>query len=177
MISESWYWKRPLLEMAARLRSLTTSGDLSEEQFVQVERDVFIGFYSVRKLLEAITKITDATKAMKVQVDWYPNKAAVSWRNNHKLDELYDFDTTRSEIRDIKFVCGRIIHSFIFTPCLGESGLAGILFTSDTDKDSRLYFLAVDRLIDIFERVGNDNPKEIHWSKDDVSGEETTIVN
>jgi hypothetical protein len=176
MISESWYWKKPLLEMAQRLQTLTTGGDLSEEQFAQVERDVFIGFYSVRKLLETITKVTDATKVMKVQVDWYPNKAPVNWRNNHKLGELYDFDTTRSEVRDIRFVCGRIIHSFIFTPCLGETGLAGILFTSDTDKDSRLYFLPVDRLINIFERVGTDHPKEIHWSKDDVSDEETTIV-
>lgn len=178
MISESWYWKRPLLEMAERFKILKDcGGDLSEEQLVQLERDVFIGFYSIRKLLEATTKITDAARLTKVELDWHPNKATVNRRNSHKIDELYDLATAYSETRDIRFVCGRIIHSFIFTPCLGErGGLFGIFFTSDTDKNSKLYFLAIDRLVDVFERIGKNAPRSIHWSKDDLSGEEITTV-
>ena len=62
MIWESWYWKQPLLEMADRLEHLKTSSALSDEEIAQVERDIFIGFYSVRKLLEAPAKITDKTR-------------------------------------------------------------------------------------------------------------------
>jgi hypothetical protein len=162
--------------MADRFRSLKTAGELSEGQLVQVERDVFIGFYSARKLIETITKVTDATKDLGVPVKWHPNVAPVNWRNNHKLDELYDLNVIRGEVRDIKFVCGRIIHSFIFTPCQGEEGLYGVFFTSDTDKNSKLYFLSADQIVDIFESVGNDDPAEIHWSEDEQSGKETTIV-
>ena len=90
MIRESCYWKKPLLEMADRLRDCKTAGDLNEEQVSQIERDIFIGFYSVRKLIETITKVSDATKSMQIQVGWYPNQKHVHWRNNHKIDELYD---------------------------------------------------------------------------------------
>lgn len=56
MIWESWYWKQPLLEMADRLEHLKTASALSDEELAQVERDIFIGFYSVRKLLEALPR-------------------------------------------------------------------------------------------------------------------------
>lgn len=60
MIWESWHWKQPLLKMADRLAQFKASNELSDEELAQVERDIFIGFYSVRKLLEAPAKITVA---------------------------------------------------------------------------------------------------------------------
>jgi hypothetical protein len=84
MISESWYWKQPLLETAQRLTLLKSATDVSEEQLVQFEKDIFIGFYSVRKLFEAQTKVTDATKEAKFDLNWHPNKGEmVTWRNSH----------------------------------------------------------------------------------------------
>lgn len=62
MIRESGYWKQPLLEMADRLEHLKAVSALFGEELAQVERDIFIGFYSVRKLLEAPAKITDETR-------------------------------------------------------------------------------------------------------------------
>ena len=161
MISESWYWKKPLLGMANRLRKLSSARRLTQRQLVQIERDVFIGFYSVRKLIETRTKLTDATKSLKIRVDWHPNRKPVDWLNSHRIDELYDLDDSQSETRDLMFISGRIIHSFIFAPWIDEhGGLAGLFFTSDTDKDRRLYSMSVDSVIDIFELVGNDDPKE-----------------
>ena len=173
----SSYWKKPLLQMADRLRIQRTKEKLTERQLAQVERDIFIGFYSVRKLIETITKVTDSAKSMKVNLDWYPNIKKVTWRNNHKLDELYDFNRPKSETRDIRFVCGRIIHSFIFTPCLDESGLCGVLFTSDLDKDNRLYLLKTEETINVYERFGNDDVTEIHWHRDPKTGKEETRAN
>ena len=177
MISESWYWKKPLLEAADRFEALKSAGDLSDEQLAEIEREIFIGFYSVRKLFEAVAKITDATKAMKVQVDWYPNREAVTWRNNHRISEIYDLTVSNQETRALRFICGRIIHSFVFSPCIEEDGgLAGIFFTSDIDKDEKLYFLSINQVIEIFQRVGNDDPVNIVWSKDAQTGEETLVV-
>ena len=177
MIWESWYWKRPLLETAERLKALKSVAEPSEEQFVQLEKDIFIGFYSIRKLFETRTKVTDTTKAKKLQVTWHPNKGEkVTWRNNHKLDELYDFSDKNSEIRDAWFISSRIIHSFIFSPLLGENGLEAVLFTSDTDKDERIYSLDIDLVIDFFRLVGNDDPTHIHWQRNPDTDEELTVV-
>jgi hypothetical protein len=176
MIWESWYWKQPLLEMADRLRSYKSQDDLSEEVLVQIERDIFIGFYSIRKLIESVTKITDAAKALKIRLTWYPNVARVSWRNNHRLDGLYDFTRRYHEERDLQFIAGRIIHSFVFAPCINEQGgLAAILFASDRDKDEKLYSMEIDDVLTVFERAGNDDPQHIEWLRH-PNGSETTKV-
>jgi len=73
MIWESWYWKQPLLEVAERLESFRASNDLSEDQIAQVERGIFIGFYSVRKLFEASTKITDRTRGLSLFLQKHSN--------------------------------------------------------------------------------------------------------
>jgi len=61
MISESWYWKEPLLEAAERLRSFKRARELHGEDLATIERDN-VGFHSIRKLFEAVAKVTDATK-------------------------------------------------------------------------------------------------------------------
>jgi hypothetical protein len=177
MILESWYWKRPLLEAADRLETWIRGPEITEEQLAQVERDIFIGFYSVRKLFEAVAKITDRTKQLVLHVEWHPNLRPVSWRNNHKIDENYDLTISNKETRDVLFVCGRIIHSFVFVPCETEDGkLEGIFFSSDNDKNSRLYFLSIDQVISLFRQVGGDDPSKIVWHRDPETGKETTIV-
>lgn len=176
MIWESWPWEKRLLEMTSRLRDCKRTENINEELLAQVEQDIFIGFYSVRKLIETTTKVTDSIKSMKIQVGWHPNLEHVNWLNNHKLEKLYDLEKLNKETRDILFVCGRIIHSFIFTLAIDDDGLFGILFTSDTDKDKKLYSLELDEVINIFEQVGHDDPKEVKWEKDLVTGEEKTVV-
>lgn len=78
MIWESCYWKQPLLEMAGRLQHLKTASTLSDQELAQVERDIFIGFYSVRKLLEAPAKLTDKTRHLSILLRKHPNLKAVT---------------------------------------------------------------------------------------------------
>jgi hypothetical protein len=173
MIWESEDWKKPLLHMAKRLRSLKRATDLTEKNLAQIERDIFVGFYSIRKLFDALIKVTDATRCSQVKVSWYPNLSPVNWRNNHRIETLYDFENERQESRDLQFIAGRIIHSFIFEVSVGEQGgLDGIMFTSDIDKDKKLYTMQIDDVIAAFERVGKDGVTELHWHIDSKTGED-----
>ncbi|MEE5094209.1 hypothetical protein V2K00_07690 [Pseudomonas alliivorans] len=177
MVWESENWKLPLLKLAKRLAALKGSRELSEDQLAQIERDIFIGFYSVRRLTETPTKVTDETRAMLLAVSKFANLKPVTWRNNHRLDELYDFNKGNQEKRSIPFVCGGVIHSFIFAPCVSEEGgLSGFFFTSDREKDKFLLFMDIDEVIALFRQVGNDNPSVIESSRDMVTGVETLIV-
>lgn len=177
MVWESENWKVPLLKLAKRLAALKASNALSEDQIAQIERDIFIGFYSVRRLAETPTKVTDQTRTRLLVVSKFANLKPVTWRNNHRLDELYDMNKSNQEKRDIPFVCGRVIHSFIFAPCVSEEGgLCGVFFTSDLDKDKFLLFMDIDEVIALFRQVGNDNPCVIESSRDVVTGVETLIV-
>jgi hypothetical protein len=163
--------------MAVRLRLLKTGRRrLTEKRLAELERDIFIGFYSVRKIFDAMTRVTDATRALTIQLSWHPNREPVHWRNNHKIDKLYDFEEVHRETRDLEFINGRIIHSFIFMPYVTEKGrLEGILFTSDLDKNKKLYSMSIEDVIAVFERVGNDDPTDIQWEKH-PGGKETVKI-
>ncbi|MEI6874502.1 MAG: hypothetical protein WCL50_05155, partial [Spirochaetota bacterium] len=62
MIHESYYWKQPLLVSAGRLKRYRKARQLGQKQLLRIEKDVLIGFYSVRKLLETPFKISDGIK-------------------------------------------------------------------------------------------------------------------
>ena len=177
MIAESKYWKKPLLRIAKRLRRFKSQHELTNRSFVQIERDVFIGFYSIRKLFDSFGKVTDATRGLQTQLLWYRNIKLVTWRNKDDIEKCYDLAKSHRESRTARFICNKIIHSFVFIPTIGDlGGLAGIFFTSDTDKDNRLYSIEIDAVIEIFERVGNDDPCQIEWRRSSATGEETTTI-
>ena len=88
---------------------------------------------------------------------------------------LYDLNKSHSEKRDLWFLSSRIIHSFIFELCINENGrFDGILFTSDIDKNKKLYMLNLKQLIELFELVGNNYVEELYWQKCPETGKELT---
>jgi hypothetical protein len=91
MIILASYWKKPLLAMAKRLRKCQTAGELSARTLTQVEKDIFFGFYSIRKLVETIAQVTDESKKLRVDLIWYKTRnRRVNWINYLLLEKLYD---------------------------------------------------------------------------------------
>lgn len=177
VIWESSYWKEPLLVMARRIDAAKRAKRLSGRQMTQAEKDVFLGCFSVRKLMHSAQKLTDACRDMRVPLTWSPNVRRVDALNWHKIDELYDLTVRQAEARDLEFFCGRIIHSFVFVPEQGEhGGLTGFYFGSDRDRNARLYRVTVEEIIRVFEAVGNDNPVNISGKRDPASGDWTFKV-
>jgi hypothetical protein len=177
MIYESRYWKEPLIESATLLENYAQQQtELSEEDLAKIEKEIFIGFYSIRKLMDTIA-ITDSTKGFQLVLVSYPNIKKVFWYNSHLYDELYDFNTENKETRSLRFVCNQIIHSYMFGIFQKEQGgFEGIVFSSDKDKDNKLYSMDTRQLVEIFRLVGNDDPVEHHIVRDPVTGEFKTTV-
>lgn len=173
MITESYFWKKPLLTGASIIRKYMEKEDISEAQFARIEREVFIGFYSVRKLLEATGKVGPETRDLKVALQWYPKRAGqpvVDWYNRSEFWELYDLDDPQSEQRDLLYVAHRLVHSFIFVLSGGDEG-HGAFFTSDRDKESRLNFISTDEIVRVFRAVGCDYPAAFNSWRDPDTGE------
>jgi hypothetical protein len=146
MITESSFWKKPLLVGAKVIRKHMDAEDISEAQFARIEREIFIGFYAIRKIFEATGKVSAETRAMKVALKRYEKCAAqptVDWYNRSEFWELYNLDNAVPELRDLLYVAHRIVHSFIFI-LSGDDNGHGAFFTSDRDKDTRLNFISTD---------------------------------
>ena len=173
MITESFYWKKPLLKGAAIIRTYMERENLSDAQFARVERELFIGFYAIRKLLEAVGKVSEPTRNLKIPTLWYPKtigKPIVDWHNRGEIWELYDLENERREQRDLLYITHRMIHSFIFMLSGIDEG-HGVFFTSDRDKECRLNFVKTGEIVKAFEIVGNDYPADFRGWRDSRTGE------
>lgn len=124
MILESSFWKEPLLRSASYLNHLRMSDRTSERTLVRIEKEVFVGFYAARKLLEAF-KVSDKTKDSTFNLTWHPALRRVDLHNWHDLDRNYDLAKLHTEKRDIMFLCNQFIHSYVFIPtrCCGLSAI------------------------------------------------------
>src|ERR1017187_7024596 len=156
MIFESAYWKGDLLRRASSLRRYMAQRRWSGASFAKCEQTVMIGFYSVRKLVEA-AKLTDALVREPVSTRRYPSKGLpVTRLNRHKVDELYDLDAPERHDLSLMDLCHQFVHSYVFTPVLDESsGVTAIWIASDRQRSRALLGVDVKTVIGIFEKVGN----------------------
>jgi len=169
MIWESSHWKEPLLKSASWLRRVRFGENTQERTFVKIEKEIFIGFYSIRKLLETV-KVTDATKSKKYELEWFPNIEKPNHLNWHKIDRLYNLNQRNKENRDIGFICNLFIHSYVFI-ISGEDKLDGVYVTSDNFKNKKVYFVSLDNILSIYRLVGRNYPSGSEFIKNSETGE------
>ncbi|WP_321798362.1 hypothetical protein [Caballeronia sp. J97] len=131
-----------------------------EYALVKAEREIFLGFYSIRKLLDTF-KLSPQTRKIKFRLSWSPCVGFVDYFNWHRIEELFDLEVVHEEERDIIFVCNQFIHSFIFIHVFSEDrALAGVYVSSDRDRTKRVYFISIEQILEAFRLVGKDYPKQ-----------------
>ncbi|MBN2380733.1 hypothetical protein JXM67_13120 [candidate division WOR-3 bacterium] len=164
MIWESSYWKDSLLKSARKLRRMSRRKSPAEKILVDFEREVFISFYTVRKLIEA-KKLSGRIAELKINANSYPVKGKdVTLLNWHRVDELYNFESAIQVELDVKFVCNQIIHSYVFVSVFDEQGrLAAILFSSDRKRNFCIYKIELPRIIEFLIAVGSDYPSSSNF--------------
>jgi len=159
MIYESKYWKDDLLRKAASLEKKKRQKRWLESSYAMFEKDIMIGFYTIRKLMESY-KVDTAYSSKQVHLHSHELKDGPStlWKR-WEFFEVYDMEVSKKETMKLIDVCNQIIHSFHFFVAWSEdSDLEGIYFNSDRLRQQRLLFLEVDKIIDLFNEIGNNYP-------------------
>jgi hypothetical protein len=161
MISNSSYWKDDLLKNAHGLRKRAKQKRWADASFVRVEQAIMLGFYSIRKLVES-KLLSDTIASQTIELTAYSWKGkAITRVNSLGFDKLYDLDNGVTVTKDLLFVCHQMVHSYIFLTPLNENGsLDGVIFSSDRERHTALYFLDINRIITLFEFIGNDDPSQ-----------------
>ena len=167
--TESVYWKDQLLSTAKWLHSVKLSERSRDSTYFRVQKEIFFGFYSIRKLLDTY-KVSNATKAVAYELTWYRNTEPVNYLNWYKIDEYYDLSTEHTEIRDIRYLCNQFIHSYVFL-ISGEFHIEGIFLASDQVRNERVYFVPLSDILHAFRIVGRDYPSTLKFVRDPQTGE------
>jgi hypothetical protein len=154
VIYESGYWRDHLARQARFLREKQSQSRWTEASFARLEREVMIGFYSIRKLAEAL-KITAKVFEQPVELLHYTaNGKTVGALNWHRLDELYHVSKGAPESKPLSFVANQMIHSFVFVPIFNEDRkLELIAFNSDRSKGRSLFAIRVSKMEELFAGV------------------------
>ena len=162
MIYESAYWKEPLIKTAKWLVCVRLSERTQERTFVRIEKEVFLSFYSIRKLIEAL-KVSDNIRDAKTVLAWHPNLNHVHHMNWEHIDLLYDLNTINKEERDVLFLCNQFIHSFVFSIYEQEGRIGGFYVTSDFNKNRKLYRVSLDQVVVLFRLIGRNYPSQAYY--------------
>jgi hypothetical protein len=168
VIYESAYWKGDLLRRSSILRNYLVQRRWPEASFAKCEQTVMVGFYSIRKLIEA-TKLTDVLTKTPVPLVRYPSKGRPVTRiNRHEVGELYDFNSSEKLNLSLVELCHQFIHSYVFVPVLREEGgLSAFWLASDRQRSRAILEIGARRVISIFEKVGKDETRSTRMEFDD----------
>ncbi|MBS1825026.1 MAG: hypothetical protein JST93_06870 [Acidobacteria bacterium] len=172
VIWETTYWKADLLRRASWLETRQSGRRWSKAASGKLEQEVMLGFYSIRKLVEA-HKVPDALVAEGMPLRSYPAVGTrVTYFNFHRFPELYDFSRPSNTSRDLRAVCNQVVHSYVFAPLFDTEGqVEGVLFNSDRTRDTEILFAAIPDIAIVFRAVSNCDPSSLHAVFDDRRGD------
>lgn len=170
MIWDSYHWKIELRETADFIVSLAkdVDGPRDKNDYL-MERSLMVGFYSIRKLAEAM-KVTNRCATTKVPLVAHPSRFGEKYIINHmdwhRINDFYEFERSIKTSMKLITLCNAFIHSFIFYPVTNPSrNTIAILFTSDKTKYKNLYYITIEQIADLFRSVADDYPSKAYVLK------------
>lgn len=180
MIAESCYWRDELLNIANNIKGKSQIIEWTEADNADFEKEIMIGFYIIRKLIEA-NKLTNRIISTNIKgFKFQSNGKQITFMNNHRFPEFYDLKNRLKNKFDLRFLINQFVHSYIFYPILDfsdpkirdsisdnisdeeyyelyqnkEKKITSIYFNSDDTKDASLYEISINIIINLFEEVG-----------------------
>jgi len=166
MVWESHYWKLKIKELIVEISVLSEQPDASDLDISKLEIAIFTGWFLVRKLCEAQTKLSANAVAQTVtcEASRKANLAPkVDLLNGFHIDELYDFEGFEQKSLDLKTACNLFIHSIFLWMVFdadglpeGEATVAGVYLTSDFDKDKLVYKFGISEIVRVFQSIVDD---------------------
>ena len=161
MIWESHFWKEDLVRLTRQLQKRRKQRRWPERSLAKLEKEVFVGFYGIRKLLEA-RKLSERLIKKRIAAEAFRFTGArqitiFNW--NSKFADAYDFENPAKISMSLEFLCNQVIHSYVFKEVFDEDGaLSGIFICSDRKRNEKLYYVSLAELIKVFSSVGSDYP-------------------
>lgn len=158
MIHESNYWKSDLLKLANTLERRIIQTRWGDKNFFLVEKEIFLGFYTIRKLIES-RKISDSVIKRKHKLKSFPYSGNPESLFTHMRDNEYDLTSGETVYLTTIELCNQFIHSHHFLPFLPDGKhLIGFFFCSDRKRTSGIYLITIFEVVDIYRLVGSNYP-------------------
>ncbi|MFC4214071.1 hypothetical protein ACFP4H_21155 [Pseudophaeobacter arcticus] len=149
--------------------------DPSDDHLGELEHVLMTGFFSIRKLMEARTKLSSTNMKRRCKVRRYPIRSEIKetgpfpdLMNYHQLDKFYDFSKGSIIAKDLSYVCNQFIHSFVFSFMLNERGqVESVILSSDKEKKKFCHTICLSDAIEVFRLIGADYPSDVRMRRNE----------
>jgi transcriptional regulator with GAF, ATPase, and Fis domain len=137
-------------------------------------KDVFLGFFIIRKLLEA--------RKLSVQVESTPVRVMTQpWKGNHRITHLnwdrfdsdaYDSSAAANETLPLLDLCNLFVHSCIYVPLMSDDRqLEGLFVSSDRSRHQKLFYIDAIQTVALLRAVANDSAEHMEAKRSGRTGE------
>lgn len=157
LMIESRYWKEELKRISMSIRPVAKPHPWTERRHCIVERDIMIGFFVVRRLIE-LTKVSNAVRDFRMEVYSAPNRGKkVTRLNRGDVDELYDITNERKQTKKPLYLSNQFIHAYTNFVTRDESRNWDSMFVvSDFDRNDCIWRVPILTIRALFELAAND---------------------
>ena len=156
---ESCYWKEELGKIATTIRRVAKPPRWSERALCVVERDLMIGFFLLRRLIE-LNKVSSATKNKQLRIFSYKAVGKpVTLMNRCDIWELYDLENEIAETKKPLYVSNQFVHAYMSFIERDESrNWSDILLVSDFDRNDCIWRVPISIIESLFQTASMDYP-------------------
>ena len=164
---ESRYWKEELVRIAKTLKPVRKPPRWSERGVCVVERDLMIGFFIIRRLIE-LHKVSPQTRDFNMEVYSCPSQGTnVTLMNNHRIEEHYDLENEILEIKKPLYMSNQFIHAYTSFVNRDETrNWSEVFIVSDFDRNDCIWRVPIPIIQALFELASDDYPTYIAWRFD-----------
>lgn len=161
MIEQHLYWRQDLLKFAERLEKRYRQKKWSDRTRYNIEKEVFLSFYIIRKLIEN-RRMNGSVSSSRHTVTWYPiiiGKTPSAEPKTFAFTYLL-YHGWHEELTPVK-LCNQFVHSRIFSPFTMKplrGDMLGIFFASDCQSKTGLYYITLVKVIEIILSAGRNRP-------------------
>jgi hypothetical protein len=159
---ESFYWKEELHRIARSIQRVSKPPRWSERAHCIVERDLMIGFFMLRRLIE-LHKVSTVTRDQMLNVFSYLARGKnVTRFNGHDLWELYDLDREVPSTQKPGYIANQFIHAYTSFVARDESrNWSDVFVVSDYDRNDCIWRVPIPEIRRIFRTAAEDYPHSI----------------
>jgi hypothetical protein len=169
---ESCYWKEELARYARRIRRVPRPARWSERAHCVIERDLMVGFFMLRRLVE-LRKVSTTTRNRSLQVFSYGARGRhVTRLNGHDLWEMYDLDRETPEHKPLMYVANQFVHAYTSFVVRDESrNWSDVIIVSDYDRNDRIWRVPMAEIEKVFRAAAVDYPSSMRMSFNPKKGD------
>ena len=169
---ESRYWKEELERIARSIRYVPNPPRWTERAVCVVERDISIGFFIIRRLVE-LHKLSRKTKDHKVKIYGHRrNETHLNNRNHWDLERHYNLDNDVPILKSVQYISNQFIHASVSFVVRDETrNWSDVLLVSDFDRNDQIWRVPISEIRDLFLLASNDYPAQISMIYNDEKGD------